>query len=532
MKWVRAVAFCLGVCVTSALPAQVNLTKQQNQVEKQRIALQEKIKKLEQEIEKKETQKDDILDELHKSEKLISEQTKKLQDLEKEGAELKNKLEALKLEEHEQKTALNNRKAELSLQISTQYKSQVSPWATLLSGHDAQKISREMGYLTYVSRAKIRIISAITQDLARISQTLVQINQTQKQLATVQANEKKVKADLIKEQEQYKKSLKNVEKTLAKRRKEAQSLKNDDLRLSQIIEGIETKIQSEREELRKAELAHQQEVLKQALRAEELRKKAQIEAQKAKDIASKAQSTADEAAVQANQATKKLEEARKRISEESAKNIEESHINTEFFNASPEERKRILSEQLREIEIAEAAARQLKDNAEIEEAKAKLARNKAIKAETLLKKAKEDEKRINSKRNATLGSGLQKNSPWPIRGELMANYGQNRVDTGDVWRGILIKASAGAPVKAIASGQVVFSNWVRGFGNLIIIDHGNHYLSVYAYNQSLLSAVGQTVNVGDVIAKVGATGGQVEPALYFEIRSGTQPVDPLIWLAQ
>lgn len=130
---------------------------------------------------------------MHKSEKLISEQTKKLQDLEKEGAELKNKLEALKLEEHEQKTALNNRKAELSLQISTQYKSQVSPWATLLSGHDAQKISREMGYLTYVSRAKIRIISAITQDLARISQTLVQINQTQKQLATVQANEKKSK---------------------------------------------------------------------------------------------------------------------------------------------------------------------------------------------------------------------------------------------------------------------------------------------------------------------------------------------------
>lgn len=530
MRLVRAV-LCIGMAglFAGALPAQTNLDKQQDKVEKQRSALQEKIKKLEQEIESKESQKDDILDDLRKSEKLISEHTRNLQEIEQEIKETEGILKQLNLEKQEQTRVLEKRKDDLAAQVQDQYKSKVSPWATLLSGNDAQKISRDMGYLSFVSRAKIRMITEINQNLARIAITHEKIDKYSKELAATKSKEMNVRADLKKEQKEYKKKLANVESTLAKRRKEAKSLKNDDLRLSQIIEGIETKIQAEREALRKAELAKQQEVLRQALQAEENRKKAQAEVQKAKELASEADSSAKEAAKQADEASRKVEEARKKIAETS---IESSHIKTEFFNASPEERKRILAEQLREIEIAEAAARQLADNAEIEEAKARLAKHKAQKAETLLKKAREDEKRISEKRNASLGSGLQKNSPWPIRGELMAYFGQNRADTGDSWRGILIKAQAGAPVKAIASGQVVFSNWVRGFGNLIILDHGNHYLSVYAYNQSLLSSVGQTVKVGQQIAKVGATGGQVEPALYFEIRSGTQAVDPLIWLAQ
>jgi septal ring factor EnvC (AmiA/AmiB activator) len=115
---------------------------------------------------------------------------------------------------------------------------------------------------------------------------------------------------------------------------------------------------------------------------------------------------------------------------------------------------------------------------------------------------------------------------------LLGRFGQTRPDTGDVWRGILINASAGAPVKAVASGAVVFANWVKGYGNLIIVDHGNDYLSVYGYNQSLSRHVGDSVKAGEVIARAGSTGGQVEPALYFEIRQGTRPVDPMQWLAR
>jgi len=84
----------------------------------------------------------------------------------------------------------------------------------------------------------------------------------------------------------------------------------------------------------------------------------------------------------------------------------------------------------------------------------------------------------------------------------------------------------------VASGKVVYAGWLGGFGNLMIVDHGAKYLSVYAYNQGLLKQVGDSVRAGEAIATVGATGGQVEPGLYFEIRHDGKPVNPLLWLGK
>ena len=135
--------------------------------------------------------------------------------------------------------------------------------------------------------------------------------------------------------------------------------------------------------------------------------------------------------------------------------------------------------------------------------------------------------------NASLapGKGLSKNVRWPIRGAVMARFGTDRPE-GGVWRGILVRADAGAPVQAIGGGTVVYSNWLRGFGNLLIVDHGQEYLSVYAYNQSLLKQVGDTVRAGDTVALAGSTGGQVDSALYFEIRHRGAAVDPIAYLAR
>jgi septal ring factor EnvC (AmiA/AmiB activator) len=135
--------------------------------------------------------------------------------------------------------------------------------------------------------------------------------------------------------------------------------------------------------------------------------------------------------------------------------------------------------------------------------------------------------------NASLtpGKGLSKNVRWPIRGAVMARFGTDRPE-GGVWRGILVRADAGAPVQVIGSGTVVYSNWLRGFGNLLIVDHGQEYLSVYAYNQSLLKQVGDTVRAGDTVALAGSTGGQVDSALYFEIRHRGAAVDPIAYLAR
>ncbi|CAM5181880.1 peptidoglycan DD-metalloendopeptidase family protein [Oligella ureolytica] len=176
-------------------------------------------------------------------------------------------------------------------------------------------------------------------------------------------------------------------------------------------------------------------------------------------------------------------------------------------------------------------ARMLQENAEIEAAKARLAKEKAIEAQRLEAQAREDERKARSLASSAT-AGIPQGAPWPLRGTLQGRFGRTRPDTGGVWRGILIKADTGAPVKAIAGGTVVFADWMRGFGNLIIVDHGSNYMSVYGYNQSLSRKVGDKVNSGQTIARAGSTGGQVEPALYFEIRRGSQPIDPLTMLAK
>ena len=116
----------------------------------------------------------------------------------------------------------------------------------------------------------------------------------------------------------------------------------------------------------------------------------------------------------------------------------------------------------------------------------------------------------------------------PVRGAVTGRFGAAR-DGGGTWRGLFIKAGSGSEVKAIASGRVVFSEWMRGFGNLLIIDHGDAYLSIYGYNDALLKQVGQSVRGGDAIASVGNSGGNAESGLYFELRHQGQPIDPMKW---
>ncbi len=118
----------------------------------------------------------------------------------------------------------------------------------------------------------------------------------------------------------------------------------------------------------------------------------------------------------------------------------------------------------------------------------------------------------------------------PVAGELMNRFGAPREGGGVNWKGLFIRAAQGTPVKAIAAGQVVFSEWLRGFGNLIIVDHGESYMSLYSNNESLYKQVGERVQPGDAIAMVGNSGGQPDAGLYFEMRYQSRPVNPLLWV--
>ena len=118
---------------------------------------------------------------------------------------------------------------------------------------------------------------------------------------------------------------------------------------------------------------------------------------------------------------------------------------------------------------------------------------------------------------------------WPLAGSLLAGYGATMPD-GRKSSGVLIGAPTGTPVQAVADGTVVFSEWMTGYGLIVIVDHGNDHMSLYAHNDALLVDVGDRVSRGTAVASVGNSGGQGQPSLYFELRRNGQPIDPSNWL--
>ena len=119
--------------------------------------------------------------------------------------------------------------------------------------------------------------------------------------------------------------------------------------------------------------------------------------------------------------------------------------------------------------------------------------------------------------------------PWPVAGKPANRFGKRRSGSSLRWQGLSIPAAAGSRVEAIHSGRVVFADWLRGAGLLIIVDHGDGYMSLYGHNESLLKDLGEWVNPGDLIATVGNSGGQTRAGLYFEIRHRGKPTDPRRW---
>jgi len=122
--------------------------------------------------------------------------------------------------------------------------------------------------------------------------------------------------------------------------------------------------------------------------------------------------------------------------------------------------------------------------------------------------------------------------PWPVQGPFLARYGQPK-NRGDLkWKGILIGAAYGVPIRAISHGRVAFADWLQGFGFITIIDHGEGFMSLYGHSESLFKQAGDWVAAGEVIASVGDSGGQPSSGLYFEIRSRGKTIDPYFWCSR
>jgi len=150
-------------------------------------------------------------------------------------------------------------------------------------------------------------------------------------------------------------------------------------------------------------------------------------------------------------------------------------------------------------------------------------------ARKTLQRIRKEMVRLSNPSPSTRFTQTQGDLPWPVQGNLQQGFQQ---DTGVHREGIMIQASAGTPVAAVHKGQVVFADWMRGFGNLLIIDHGDHMMTLYAHLQRFSVSPGQSVQRGDEIGRVGDSGGQSRAGLYFEVRQRGEPINPERWIAR
>jgi septal ring factor EnvC (AmiA/AmiB activator) len=121
---------------------------------------------------------------------------------------------------------------------------------------------------------------------------------------------------------------------------------------------------------------------------------------------------------------------------------------------------------------------------------------------------------------------------WPVAGTLIHDFGQPRVSGKIKWNGVVLAAPRGREVRAVYHGRIAFADWLAGMGLLVIVDHGEGYMTLYGYNETILKDTGDWVAPGDVIATVGDSGGQQRSSVYFELRKGTKPVDPRQWITR
>ncbi|WP_075880532.1 murein hydrolase activator EnvC family protein [Vreelandella massiliensis] len=150
-------------------------------------------------------------------------------------------------------------------------------------------------------------------------------------------------------------------------------------------------------------------------------------------------------------------------------------------------------------------------------------------AQRALEQIRQEMARLDGPAPSTQISRTQGDLPWPVHGTISAAYHDQK---GVHYNGIVIEARAGTPVAAVHAGRVVFADWMRGFGNLLIIDHGDHVMTLYAHLQRFSARPGQSINRGDEIGRVGDSGGQAQAALYFEVRQSGEPINPKRWIAR
>lgn len=405
--------------------------------------VQERIRELRQQITKNEESREDAAESLRETEQTISSSLRRLRELAEARRAAEAELGRITAAGAALEARINSQQADLETLLTRFYVGgQAQGLRHMLSGSDPNQLARDLYYLKQLSRSEADLINGLRISLAEQKSLLETARITRDALAEIEIERKAEIALLAEQQRKRKTVLAVISDKLRDQRQQVGRLKQDEARLSRLIDGL-------------AELARKQAAEQKAHR------QAQAAEQKRQAQAAASARPSSEPTGRDGADSSRHEEAAQR-------------------SAVPIAR----IEQTPDDSTAGAPFAQLRGKLRL-----------------------------------------------PVRGELINRFGTPRSDGGSSWRGVFIRAASGSEVKAIAAGRVAFADWLRGFGNLVIVDHGDDYLSIYGYNESVLRSVGQSVRAGDIVAAVGNTGGSEESGLYFELRHRGQPMDPLRWVS-
>jgi septal ring factor EnvC (AmiA/AmiB activator) len=443
--------------------------------------VQQKLSALKKDISKTESAKDDAADTLAESEQAISDANRSLRDLQQEQADTNVKLQMLSAEHDKLAATVAQQKQQLAKLLREQYVAgNEDRIKLLLSGDNPNRINRDLQMLAYVSQAQARLLEALRANLKAVEVNQAEAQNAKDELEEIAQEQLQQKAKLEQEKARRAALLTTLSKKLVAQRKEAGNLERDEQRMTGLVDKLNKLI---------AEQA--------AAAAAEKKRQEQLAAAKA---AAKAKAEADARALAK---AKAAEAERQRLAK--ANNTTKSGT---IKPATPNPADAIDADEPKVAAVKPAPALAPVDDTPPAKA-ADIALAPAAPAGAF----------------ASLKGQLRA----PVAGKVAAKFGSKRGD-GPSWKGVFIRTAEGADVHAVAGGRVVFADWLRGFGNLIIVDHGSQYMSIYGNNQSLLKRAGDIVKAGDPIASAGNSGGNEESGLYFELRHQGAAFDPAGWV--
>jgi septal ring factor EnvC (AmiA/AmiB activator) len=459
-------ACALAAGAAHAAPRQTERSKQKAEAEAQRAGIQQKLNALKKDISRTESEKEDAADELAESEEAISNANRSLRELGDEQAATNAKLQDLDAQQARLAQTIALQKQQLAKMLREHY---------VAGNEDRIKLLLSGDNPNRINR-DLQMMAYVSQAQARLLGSL------RTNLAAVEAN-----------QTQTQNAKDELEEIAQEQRQQKSVLEKEKAKHASLLANLSSKLVTQRKEVNKLEQDAQRmsglvDRLTRLIREQEIA--AAAERKRQQELAAARAKAAAEAKARALARAKEQQAERERLAREAAK--------------SGKPYKPPAPVKVEEPQVAEQPAE---------------TKPPAKSADTALA--------------ADLPSGtfesLRGRLSAPIAGTIAARFGAKRAD-GPVWKGMFIKAPEGTDVRAIGPGRIVHAQWMRGWGNMIIVNHGGEYLSIYGFNETLLKHVGDSVKAGEVIASAGSSGGNGESGLYFELRHLGKPIDPAGWV--